>query len=67
MAREYRVLHINSEFSDTYKVQIKSRLGFWYNFNNIDGCTTGYYDTLDEAKDAINRHKAKFTTKVISL
>lgn len=38
-----------------YEVQ-KRFLGFlwWYNFNNIDGITTGIYDNLLEAEEAID-------------
>ena len=32
---------------------------FWYNFNNIDGCETGFYDTYDEAVEAIKKHNSK--------
>lgn len=39
-----------------YEVQ-KRFLGFlwWYNFNNIDGITTGIYNQLWEAQDVINQ------------
>jgi len=32
---------------------------FWYNFNNIDSCETGFYDTYDEAIESIKQHKSK--------
>lgn len=52
--------------STGYEVQ-KRFLGFlwWYNFLNIDGYTTGYFDTLHEAQAAINQAMSK-THKTIA-
>ena len=49
---------INPYTRTEYIVQ-KRFLGFlwWYNFENIDGMTTGCYDTLEEAQLAIKRHR----------
>lgn len=53
--KQYRIVlreHCNSK---TYLLQKKSFLGFWYNPENVDAYTTGYYDSLDEAKQSIIR------------
>lgn len=49
-----------------YEVQ-KRFLGFlwWYNFLNIDGTTTGCFDTLTEAQVAINLHRMKKSKQVV--
>jgi RNase P protein component len=61
----YRIIKYTNKFYETFKVQKKSFIGLWYNFNNIDGCTTGVYDTKAEAQEAINRHRSKATITII--
>jgi len=63
----YRIIEYSSPFNKTYKVQKKSFFGLWYNFNNIDAYTTGYYDTESDAKDAIDRHRSKTTATIIDV
>lgn len=43
----------------TLYVAQKRFLGFlwWYNFNNIDGVVTGEYNTIEEARQAIERDR----------
>ena len=50
--------HYRGEELVDYEVQ-KRFLGFlwWYNFQNIDDETTGIYDTLEEAKQAIDDYR----------
>ncbi len=62
----YRIIEYNNPFYKTFKVQKRSFFGAWYNFNNIDAYTTGYYDTEADAKEAIERHRSKTTRKVIA-
>lgn len=38
---------------------------FWWNFENIDAFTTGFYDTLEDAKMAIKMHKEGPKTTII--
>lgn len=49
-----------------YEVQ-KRFLGFlwWYNFLNIDGATTGHFDSLREAQAAINEYRMKKSKSVV--
>jgi len=61
----YRIIEYKSPYYLTFKVQKRSFLGVWYNFNNYDACTTGYYDTEIEAKEAIYKHRSKTTEKII--
>lgn len=42
-----------------YEVQKKILGLFWWNFNNIDAYETGIYNTLEEAKKAIEMDKCK--------
>jgi len=62
---EYRIIRYINPFYENYKVQKKSFLGFWYNFNNIDACTTGYYETEVDALEAIERHRSKTKVEII--
>lgn len=50
-----------------YEVQKKILGLFWWNFENVDGITTGFYDTLGEAKTAIKMHKEKPKKTVINV
>ena len=63
----YRIIKYVNPFYKNFKVQKKSFLGFWYNFNNIDAYTSGYYDTELEAIEAIERHRAKTKAETISV
>lgn len=57
---KYRIL--KREYPDgqiTYEVQKKILGLFWWNFENIDAFTTGFYDTLEDAEMAIKMHKEK--------
>lgn len=47
-----------------YEVQKKILGLFWWNFNNINTVNTGFYDTLDEAMQAIEMDK-NVTKKII--
>lgn len=51
----------------TYEVQKKMLGLFWWNFENIDAFTTGFYDTLEEAEMAIKMHKEKPKTTIIKV
>ena len=63
----YRIIMYTNPFYETFKVQKRSCFGWWYNFNNIDGCTTGFYDTEAEAKEAIERHRSKTASRVLNV
>lgn len=62
---DYRVVEITNGYGSTYKVEKKSWLGFWYNPLNIDAYTTGYYDSLEEAKRVIREITTNTTKKVV--
>ena len=62
---KYRIIEYNNPFFVTFKVQKRSFFGWWYNFENVDACITGYYDTVTEARDAIDRHRSKTKMKII--
>lgn len=62
---EYRILRLQRGESCVYKTQ-KNFFGlFWYNPLNIDAYTTGFFDTKDEAKDAIKAIKSKTISSVV--
>lgn len=48
-----------------YEVQ-KKILGLWWNFENKDGVTTGFYSTLGEAEMAIKMCKEKPKITIIN-
>jgi len=71
--KKYRIVKHTTEWTESgqfgvtikhnptvYEVQ-KRFLGFlwWYNFLNIDGTTTGDFDTLRDAQNAINQAMSK--------
>ena len=65
---EYRILkreYPNGQI--TYEVQKKILGLFWWNFENIDAFTTGFYDTLEEAEMAIKMHKEEPKTTIIKV
>ena len=63
--KTYRIIKYEYRKNKTFCVQRKSIFGFWYNPDNIDGYTTGYYDTLEEAKDVIKDKLFVVIRKVI--
>ena len=50
-----------------YEVQKKILGLFWWNFNNIDAVETGIYDTLEEAKRAIEIDKGAIKVTIINV
>jgi hypothetical protein len=61
LKREYPNGHIE------YEVQKKILGLFWWNFENIDGITTGIYSTLDGAEMAIKMDKEKPKKTIIKV
>lgn len=64
---DYRIIKYTYLYRATFKVQKKSFLGFWYNFNNIDAYTTGFYDTEFKAKEAIENHRSVKLVEIIDI
>lgn len=65
--KSYRVIkHIYPDGHENYEVQ-KRFLGFlwWYNFNNIDGIITGFYDDAVSAVRAIIMHSKNPDVEII--
>ena len=50
-----------------YEVQKKILGLFWWNFENIDAITTGFYSTLGDAEMAIKMHKEKPKKTIIKV
>ena len=50
-----------------YEVQKKILGLFWWNFENIDACTTGFYNTFEEAEMAIKTNKEKTKVTIIKV
>ena len=65
--KRYRIVKHILFGKEEYEVQ-KRFLGFlwWYNFNNIDGNTTGIYDSFKEAELAIRRKRFKSYKETVS-
>ena len=61
---KYRVLEHNGYSRTVFEVQKKLWWGWWYNPLNVDNSTTGFYNTLPEAIDALAQHKYKDITTV---
>jgi len=65
---KYRIKKHGNFYSTSFEVQKKVwYIPFWYNFNNIDGMTTGFYDTKIEALEAIECNRFKDKSKLISV
>ena len=57
---KYRIKRHVCNNDEWFEVQKKLWfLPFWYNFNNVDGCESGFYKTYDDAIEAIKQHKSK--------
>jgi len=66
MKRRYRVIkrfYVNDKVG--FEVQRKTIFGWWWNFNNIDAYTTGQYDTMAEAEEAIDHDIFKVEKTVV--
>ncbi len=62
--KTYRIKEYDYGTRKTFCIQRKSIFGFWFNPDNVDAYTTGWYDTLEEAKEVIKRKRTpvKITT-----
>lgn len=50
-----------------YEIQKKSIFGFWYNPDNIDAYTTGFFDTPEEAERCIENKLKPTITKIVKI
>lgn len=64
MAR-YRILEHDYGKHKNYEIQRKSIFGWWYNPDDIDAYTTGFFDTLKEAEECINQKLVGVKSKVV--
>lgn len=65
---KYRIIkreYPNGEID--YEVEKKILGLFWWNFNNIDAFETGVYDTLEEAKIAIEIDRGAIKETIIDV
>ena len=65
MTKTYRIKEYDYGHCKQYEIQRKTIFGFWYNPDNIDAYTTGWFDTLEEAKECIKRKQTKTIIKII--
>ena len=61
----YRIKEYDYGNRKQYVIQRKSIFGHWYNPDNVDACTTGRYDTLDEAKEVLEQKQTPTKTKIV--
>ena len=61
---QYRIKEHDYGNQKNYEIQRKSILGFWYNPDNIDGNTTGFFDNIEDAEECI---KQKLTPTKIAI
>jgi len=61
----YRIKEYTYRNRKDYCVQRKSIFGFWYNPDNIDAYTTGFYDTKEEAENVIKDKQFKVIIKIL--
>jgi hypothetical protein len=62
--KTYRIVEESFAGRSQFLVQRKSIFGFWYNTDNVDGSITGWYNTLEEAKEYIKFKKEGTTIKI---
>jgi len=65
MAKYRIVKHEYPNGKIDYEVQKKILGLFWWNFENIDAYTTGFYDTIEEAEIAIKMDRKDLHKKTI--
>ncbi len=63
--KTFRIKEHTDGFGTSYEIQRKSIFGFWYNPENVDGCTTGFYDSLEKITEHIRKKKVSYTTEII--
>lgn len=62
----YRIKEYSLPYGRTeWVVQKRSIFGWWYNPDNKDGMTTGWYFTLKDAEEALEAKLHKVTSKVV--
>ena len=64
MAR-FRIMKHDYGRQKNYEIQRKSIFGFWYNPDNVDAYTTGFFDTQKEAEECINQKLTKVKSSVV--
>ena len=63
--KKYRIVEHKHLDGGNFVLQKKSIFGVWYNPDNIDAYTTGWFDSLNEAIKAIERKIAPVQKTVI--
>jgi hypothetical protein len=68
MNDKWRIKKQKGGYGEWYILQ-KRFLGFlwWYNPDNIDGCITGVYGTLEEAKEIHKKKTTPLTTEYLEI
>ncbi len=68
MDNKWRVKKYSNGYGVYYVLQ-KRLLGifWWHNPDNIDGCTTGVYDTIDEAMAEYKRKTTVASVEIIEI
>jgi len=64
--KTYRIREDDYGTHKSYCVQRRSIFWFWYNPDNVDAYTTGFYDTIEEAREAIKRKLTIIKTRIVS-
>lgn len=63
--KTYRIKEYDFGTRKAYCVQRKSIFGFWYNPDNVDAYTTGWYDTLEDARRRVKMKLTKVKTRIV--
>ena len=64
--KKYRIKEYQFYHNNSYLVQRRSIFGFWYDFDDAGNYNTGWYDSINEAKEAIAQNLYKPTSKIIN-
>jgi len=65
--RQQRIVKIKSYYGITFKIQEKFLGLFWINPKNADGHMSGYYNTLEEAQDALKHRRTPDVKTIIEV
>ncbi len=63
--KKYRIKEYDFGKHKSYVIQLKSIFGFWYNPDNINAYITGWYDSLEEAKEMLNQKLTQVKSKIV--
>ena len=63
---KYRIIEHDYGNHKNYEIQRRSIFRWWYNPDNIDAYTTGFFDTFKEAEECISKKLTRVKSRIVT-